>query len=81
MKEIYIYDTETDQMQAIDEISDIEFLTVAEDFSDEAEMRVWKSLDTFEATVEATVEGDAMPLEVRLMFKSWEGIVPRRINC
>lgn len=77
MKEIYVYDTETDQMQALDEMTDVEFLEVAEMFSDEAEMMVWESLDTFEATI----EGEAMPIEVRLTFKNWAGIVPRRINC
>lgn len=77
MKEIYVYDTETDQMQALDEMTDVEFLEVAEEFSDEAKMRVWESLDTYEATI----EGDVMPLEVRLTFKNWAGIVPRRINC
>lgn len=62
MKEIYIYDTETDQFQALDEMTDVDFLEVAEIFSDEAEMRVWESLDT----CEATIEGEAMPIEVRL---------------
>lgn len=76
MCELYYYDEQADEFKELGELTTLEFIEAAEEVSAEGEARVWESLEPFEAEITA----GPIDLEIRLMFKSWAGIVPRQIG-
>lgn len=78
MCELYYYDERTDEFKVLGELTDAEFIEVAEEVSAEGELRVFEGLDHFEGTIDLTTA--EIDLRFRLLFKSWAGIVPRKIG-
>lgn len=79
MNEIFYYKEDTDEMLEISELTDAELIQLTADAEQEADLRVYERLPTFEAEIHADTYGvDA--LRFRLLFKGWAGIVPRRIG-
>lgn len=79
MREIYIYDSINDEWKKIEDMTDLEVISVAEDVEQELNKRLHNIMDPFEA--EITSESWELNLRFKLLFKNWDGIVPRRINC
>lgn len=77
MNELFYYNADTDELKSIGEISNVEFLSVAEDIEKEADMRVYEMLPLFEGEVSAAPED---LLCFKLLFKDWSGLVPRQIG-
>ena len=78
MGEIYYYIEETGEMKAIDAVTTLEFISAAEDFGKEADARVFETLPPFEGKIE--IEDAYTALNFRMLFKTWEGLVPRKIG-
>lgn len=79
MKEIYIYNSEKDEWNELHELTDVEFLSVAEEVKQEADRRVYNTLEPFEGEITGKLTGVDW-LRFYLLFKDWSGYVPRRIG-
>ena len=79
MNEIFYYKEDTDEMLEISELTDAELIQLTADVEQEADLRVYEQLPTFEAEISADPYSVDL-LRFRLLFKGWAGIVPRRIG-
>lgn len=79
MNKLFYYDENTDEMKTLGEINDAEFLTLAEDFEREADARIYEKLPLLDS-FSGEIQGAEISLEFRLLFKSWAGLVPRKIG-
>lgn len=80
MNELFYYKEDTDELLTLGEISNMEFLSVAEAVGKEADARVYEALpQVYEHSFDIEMDPEAA-LRFKFLFKDWRGIVPRQIG-